>query len=729
MDAFMKTGKRLLSLLLAAVLVFSLFGSALAADSKDIVILYTNDVHCAADDNIGYAGLAAYKAEMEQSSYVTLVDAGDALQGGVLGTLSKGSYIVDIMNNVGYDVAVPGNHEFDFGMDIFLSLAKAQKSGYVCCNFINLKTGKPVFDSYRMIKYGDKTVAYVGIDTPEAISKSTPTFFQDGSRSYIYGFAGGGNGQELYSVVQKAIDEAKAAGADYVVAVGHCGIDEQSAPWRSTDIIKNVTGLTAFIDGHSHSVIEEQKVADLKGANVLLASSGTKLAAIGKVTIKPDGTVSSELIKYYKVKDAQTAAFIGDIKSKNQALLDTKVARASVKLTTLNPNGTRAVRSRETNLGDLCADAYRVVGGADIGLVNGGGVRADMAAGDLTYGNIINVFPFNNSLCVVEATGQEILDALEMSARMCPTENGGFLQVSGLRFSIDTTIPSGVKLDANKIFVSVEGARRVSNVQVLNSASGNYEPISPTKTYTVASHDFMLKSGGDGINMFMNNKLVKDSVMLDNQVLIKYITESLKGAVPFTYASVSDRISIKYKASALFKDVADSAWYAPYVTGCYAKNIMSGTGTASFEPEAEMTRAMFITVLYRFNNSPVQEGKTSDAFRDCADKTWYSPAVLWAYRNGIAEGREDGTFAPDEPLNRQEMAAMLYRYIEFTGMGKHDILPINYEDTHAVSDWALRAVQYCSNYGIMNGVSETEFDPEGTATRAMGAAVLNRFAA
>lgn len=726
----MKTGKRLLSIFLSLVLAFSLLGNALAAEGKDIVILYTNDVHCAVDDNIGYAGLAAYKAEIEkQGSYVTLVDAGDAIQGGVLGTLSKGSYITDILNNVGYDVAVPGNHEFDFGMENFLSLSKTLKAGYVCCNFINLKTGKPVFNSYKMLKYGGKVVAYVGIGTPESISKSTPTYFQDGSGNYIYDFAGGGNGQELYNAVQKAIDEARGAGADYVVAVGHCGVDEQSAPWRSTDIIKNVTGLTAFIDGHSHSVIEGQTVTDLKGNKVLLTSSGTKLTAIGKLVIKPDGTVSSTLIKDYKVKDAQTAAFIGEIKARNQKLLDTKVARSTVKITTSNPNGTRAVRSRETNLGDLCADAYRVVGGADIGIVNGGGVRADIPAGELTYGNIINVFPFNNSLCVVEATGQEILDALEMSARVCPSENGGFLQVSGLKFSIDTTIPSGVKLDSKKMFLSVEGARRVGNVQVLNSVSEKYEPISATKIYKVASHDFMLKSGGDGINMFMDNKLVKDSVMLDNQVLIKYITESLKGSIPVSYLVVSDRISIKYKASALYNDVSDSAWYAPYVLGCYAKNIMSGTSANSFEPETEMTRAMFISVLYRIENTPLEEGKLSISFSDCADNAWYSSAVLWAYRKGIASGWGEGKFAPNEPLTRQEMAAMLYRYIEYTGRGGQAPIPLKFEDNSSIAEWAVKAVEYCASYGLMNGVSPTEFNPEGGATRAMGAAVLHRLAA
>ncbi len=556
----MMKGKRLLSLVMSLVFVFALCGpvqlaAAAGTDtvtdalSTDIVILYTNDVHCAVDESIGYAGVAAYKAEMlKTNKYVTLVDNGDAIQGGILGTLSNGSYIIDIMNKVGYDIAVPGNHEFDYGMSRFLSLAKKLKADYISSNFINLKTGKPVFEGYKMVSYGDVKVAYVGISTPESISKSTPTYFQDSKGNYIYGFCADNNGKDLYDAVQKSIDAAKAAGAMYVVAIGHCGTDLQSAPWRSTDIIANVSGLTAFIDGHSHSVIPQQNVKGKDGKMVPLTSSGTKLSAIGKVVLKADGTVTSELIKEYAGKDDAVAAYVNRIKAKNDALLKKVVAKSNVLLTTNDANGKRAVRNQETNLGDLSADAYRIIGKADIAFVNGGGLRADIKAGSITYGDIINVFPFNNALCVVEATGQEILDALEMAARVCPEENGGFLHVSGLKYTIDTTVRSTVVVDSNKMFVQVAGNRRVKDVQVLTKA-GTYEAIDAAKTYTLASHNYMLKSGGDGINMFMDNKLIKDSVMLDNQLLITYITKNLKGSIPSSYAKSQGRITIVTAAS------------------------------------------------------------------------------------------------------------------------------------------------------------------------------------
>jgi len=725
----MKKKMKFIALLLAAILAFSLGAPALAEGNKDIVVLYTNDVHCAVDDGIGYAGLAAYKGDMlDAGNYVTLVDAGDAIQGGVLGTLSSGAHITDIMNAVGYDVAVPGNHEFDYGMDVFLSRAGELRCGYVSCNFTDLQTGKPVFDSWKMIDYGSIKVAYVGVCTPESISKSSPVFFQDAGGDYIYGFCAGDDGRELYGAVQKAVDSARAAGADYVVAVGHCGVADQSAPWRSTDIIENVSGLTAFIDGHSHSVIPRQDVLDKDGKTVLLTSSGTKLDAIGKLVIKSDGAVDSGLITDYIKKDKVTAGFIDGIKAKNQQLLDTVVARSDVTLTTKNADGTRAVRNKETNLGDLAADAFRIVGGADIGWVNGGGIRADIPAGAITYGDIINVFPFNNSLCVVEASGREIVDALEMAARVCPEESGGFLHVSGLTYTIDTTVPSSVVTDENKMFLYVGVGRRVGNVRVMN-ADGSYEPIDPDKTYTLASHDYMLKSGGDGLSMFMDNKFLKDGVMLDNQLLIDYITVNLKGVVSSEYAAAQGRITIRYKVSDLFSDIAAGSWYEGYIQSCYDKKIMAGVGASAFDPEGTLTRAMLVTMLCRMADAPGVTGRVSDVFSDCRDDAWYADAVLWAARNNIVKGRTPETFDPEAPLTRQEMAAILYRYAVFTGAPQQAGQSLGYSDADDIADWARTGVAYCASAGLMTGVTETAFDPLGASSRAMGAAVLSRLAA
>lgn len=563
----MKTKKRLFALLLAMMLCIGcLQVTAFAAEpDSDIVVLYTNDVHCGIDKNIGYAGLAAYKSEMEAAgNYVTLVDVGDAIQGDTIGTLSKGSYIIDIMNAVGYDIAIPGNHEFDYGMDQFFALTEQADFPYLATNFVDLRTGEAVFYDYAIIPYGDVNVAYIGIATPESFTKSTPTYFQDENGNYIYGFCEGNNGQDLYDAVQASVDAAKADGADYVVALGHLGVDEQSSPWMSTDVIANTTGIDVFLDGHSHSTIPSQEVANKNGETVLLSSTGTKLEAIGKLTISQDG-ISTELITNYEEKDPVIEAFVNDIKSQYEELVNTVVATTNVTLTTEDPvTGKRIVRHAETNLGDLCADAYRIVLGADIAFVNGGGVRANIEEGDITYGDIISVHPFGNMACVIEATGQQILEALELGASAYPGESGGFLQVSGMSYQIDPTVPSPVILDDHSMFVGLEGENRVKNVMI------GGEPLDLTKTYTLASHNYMLKNAGDGYSMFQGCNLLQDEVLIDNQVLINYIVDELNGVVGEQYANPYGEGRITIYAGSDTPDTGDSfpvLWVAVLAAG------------------------------------------------------------------------------------------------------------------------------------------------------------------
>ena len=483
------------------------------------------------------------------------------------------------MNAAGYDYATFGNHEFDYGMDQLLdTIVPAAKYQYLTCNFARLDgTAIAGVKPYAIETFGSKKVAVIGISTPESFVKSTPTYFQDKDGNYIYTFAEGNTGQDLYDSVQKTIDAAKKDGADYVVAVAHLGIDESSEPWRSTDVIANTTGLDAVLDGHSHSTIPQEIVKSKDGKDVILSSTGTKLNNLGKLTISADGKLHSELISDLEIeKDAKTKEVVDKIVAEFQTLLNKVVAHTDVDLTTQNPEGTaRAIRNRETNLGDLCADAYRVTLGADIAIVNGGGIRADIPAGDITYNQIIKVHPYGNMACVVEATGQEILDALEMASRNTMAEYvsesvdengnkvynavgemGGFLQVSGMKYTINTAVESTVKTDDKGSFVSVEGARRVQDVQVLNQTTNTYEPIDPAKTYTLASHNYMLKSGGDGINMFQDNKLLQDEVKIDNQVLIDYIVDSLGGNVGEQYKNLAGegRITVVNETKPALKD-------------------------------------------------------------------------------------------------------------------------------------------------------------------------------
>ena len=450
--------KKLLALTLVLMLLLAGCGSAAPAETpapnpaeetaylgldNDIVILYTNDVHCGVDDNLGYTGLATVKNALEaQGKHVVLVDNGDAVQGDTIGTLSNGEYIIDIMNEVGYDVATPGNHEFDYGMDQFLALTEQANFPYVSANFVD-NDGNTVLDPYVIKDVAGVKIAFVGISTPKTITTSTPKYFQDDNGNYIYAFQQDETGEKLYAAVQSAVDAARAEGAQFVIALAHLGIEEDCSPWTSSEVIVNTTGIDAVLDGHSHSMIQGEKVKNKDGAEVLLSSTETKLAYIGCLTIKDDGSMSTTLISDNGMKE-----FIGGIQEEFEELVNTVVASTDVDLIIKDPaSGERIVRVSETNLGDLCADAYRAMSGADVAIVNGGGVRADIPAGDITYGQIIAVHPFGNEMCVVECTGQEILDALELGCSKLPAESGGFLQVSGMTYTVDLNVESTVKLD------------------------------------------------------------------------------------------------------------------------------------------------------------------------------------------------------------------------------------------------------------------------------------------
>lgn len=533
--------KRIVALMLVLVLALAGCGGsstsqqqtpAPAAAGKDIVVLYTNDAHCGVEDNLGYQGLVAIKNAMTAAgNAVLLVDNGDAIQGDAIGTLSKGEYLIDIMNEIGYDVATPGNHEFDYGMDQYLAMVEKSNFPWVSANFVNAE-GKAVLPAYVIKEVEGKKIAFVGITTPKTLTSSTPAYFQNEAGEYIYGFMQDETGEKLYATVQAAVDAAKAEGADVVVAMAHLGIEYDCTPYTSSDVITNTTGIDVLLDGHSHSVIAGDIVKNKDGKDVILTSTGTKLANIGVLTIKADGTITTAL-----ANDSGIGDYIDGIQSQFEELLNSVVARSEVDLVIYDPNVTasdgskiRLIRSTETNLGDLCADAYRTISGAEIAFVNGGGIRADIPAGDITYGDIIAVHPYGNEMCVVEATGQEILDALELGARNTPGESGGFQQVSGMTYEIDLNVPSSVQLDENGMFTGVSGEYRVKNVTV------GGEPIDLAKTYTLASHNYMIKSAGDGFNMFQDNVLLQDSVMIDNQVLINYIVEKLDGVVGQQYA-------------------------------------------------------------------------------------------------------------------------------------------------------------------------------------------------
>ncbi len=534
--------KKFLALLLSIMMMLgcvAMAEDAPAGLTKNIVVLFTSDVHAGIDQGWGYAGVAAIRNAMAAKNHVVLVDNGDAIQGETIGTLTNGKALVELMNVVGYDVAVPGNHEFDYGMSNFLTLSgEVAQYPYVSANF-NYQD-KLVFNPYVIKEFEGVKVAFVGVTTPKTITSSTPAYFQDENGNFVYGFCQDDTGAKFYAAIQSAVDAARAEGAQYVIICGHLGTEVSCEPYTSIDVIYNVSGIDAVLDGHAHETMDENRVIGKDGKEVVRVACGTKLANVGALTITPDGQISSELFTW-KNSVAPTEIFgltgpVVDAVAEKVASLDeirkTVVAYTENTLYINDPEtDVRIIRNAETNLGDLCADAYRAMSGADIAFVNGGGVRAQIPAGNITLEQIYNVHPFGNIMCMVEATGQQILDALEFGVRKTPGENGGFQHVSGMTFEIHTYVPSSAQADENGMFAGVTGEYRVKNVLV------GGEPLDLNKTYTLASHNYMLKNSGDGFNMFEGAKLLIDETLIDNQVLITYITTTLGGVVGEEYAN------------------------------------------------------------------------------------------------------------------------------------------------------------------------------------------------
>ena len=532
--------KRILGLVLCICIALSALAVSVYAtkDNDTVVILFENDVHCAVD---GYSKLTAMKKELEDScENVGVVSCGDFIQGSSIGAVSQGEYIVQLMNLVGYDALTLGNHEFDYRLERLNELVSMLNTKPVCCNFQRIGESNPYFEPYKIVSYGATDVAYIGITTTQTISSSSPAQFKDDNGNYIYTF----NTEALYDVVQSSIDAAKLHGADYIVALSHIGYEEDPQYADVVDLIENTDGFDVVLDGHSHSVIENMKLIDEGGNEVLLSSTGTKFKNIGKLTIS-NGSVTTELIntENYTKTDADVDARIAEINDEYSALGNRKIAVSEVELNTHDKDGNRLVRTAETNLGDLCSDAFRIVTGADIAYVNGGGIRAPMEKGDITFNDILSLFPYNNKVVVAKISGSDLRDFLEMAMKYWPSESGAFPHLSGITFSFNKSIESSVEVDANGIFVGVEGPYRVYNIKILNNESGQYEPIDLEKEYSIASDSYHLLEQGDGLSMFESAKILQNDGMLDVELFEKYLVDYLDAVIGADYANVKNNIT------------------------------------------------------------------------------------------------------------------------------------------------------------------------------------------
>ena len=507
-------------------------------DKADVTILYTNDVHTYIDNKSPkptYAAIAALKKSIEDTGRdVLLVDAGDHIQGTAYGSMDDGATIIELMNEAGYDLATPGNHEFDYGMARAKAVIQEADFPYVSCNWVDLRTGFNVLPSVKFFFVGGRKIAFVGVTTPETFTKSTPAYFMnDAQTKYIYDILGGEDGQKLYDAVQKAIDKAEFWGADTIIGLGHLGVDPSSSPWTSEEVIANTTGFDAFIDGHSHTVMENKQVYDAAGKAVTLTQTGSYLANVGKMTIAEDGAITTELISTADVSDAAVAAtaeaWINDV----DAMLGEQIATTDIKFYINDPaTGKRRIRMGETNLGDFVADGIYTYFNeveqldCDIAMMNGGGIRTDVDAGKWTFKTCKQVSPFGNVACLMSVTGKQIQDALEFGARFVGPEgkeNGGFLHVAGATYEIHTDIPNTVLTDDKNVWMgSATGTPRVQNVRIYNKKTGAYEPLDLNRTYALAGMNYTLRNLGDGFAMFDGATLIKDYVSEDYLVMSSY---------------------------------------------------------------------------------------------------------------------------------------------------------------------------------------------------------------
>ena len=700
--------KKILSLLLAVVMVFGLMTAAFATDADlagKTVVLHTNDVHGQVDL---YAKVAALKKDYEaKGADVILVDAGDYAQGTPYVSDSQGKTAIELMNAAGYDVVTLGNHEFDYGYANLQTIMKDAKFKVVC----NIKyNGKLAFDaSYVVETKGGLKVGFLGLTTPETSTKAHPakikgvTFM---AQNALYSFA-----------TQEAAD-LKADGSDVVIALTHLGVDPESKPNRSTDLYANAKGIDFIIDGHSHTKMTEGENGEP------IQSTETKLKYVGVVVIDnaTKKIESNELIQLdgYANEDADTKAAADAIITDVDARLGAVFAKSEVEL-----NGKRdpGVRTQETNLGDLITDAllwYATKDGkldvpADhiVAVTNGGGIRASIKAGDITMKDINTVLPFGNTVAVVYISGEKLLESLEAATQSAPTALGGFPQIAGINLSLctgaaydkqDETYPGGS---------TYYGPKSINRVTI-NSING--KPFRAKDTYAVVTNDFMA-AGGDVYYAFASSPKIVDTGTPMDEALVEFIKVKLNGVIGKEYENAQGRLNM-----AVFNDVPNNIWYTKAVNYVAEKSLMNGTG-ASFKPMDSTSRAMLVAVLYRMAGSPEVEGKVSETFKDCVDGSYYANAVLWASQNNIVNGYGD-SFKPNQAVTRQEMAKILYGYDKvMEKAGETFAVQLTYTDLDSIAGWALEGVNYCTAAGYLSG-SNNAFSPKGNATRAMTAQVL-----
>ena len=738
--------KRFLTLLLSVVLILSSLASVSASEetlSEDIIILYTNDVHTYIDGNLSYDVIAAIKDELvKKYKHVILADAGDHIQGTAYGAMDNGATIAELMNVSGYDVATLGNHEFDYGMEGCLKTIELAQYPYISCNFYKEKEGKRtdnVLDSYVVFDCGKEKVAFVGITTPETFSSSTSKYFKDENGEFIYGISGVNNSEALYADIQKAIDDALAAGATKVIGLGHLGVLPDGGVNTSPVAISKICGMDAFIDGHSHTVMEGELVKDKEGHEVLLTQTGNYFGRIGIMVIDDrTGNIETDFIEFKEVlaedgktvvsrelsselyKDKEVVSHEKTAEIQNQWILSVEemlgghIGSSEVVFDNYDANGKRLVRSEETNSGDFAADAlYYLFDNmdmdVDVAIISGGSIRNFAITGDITYKNFKDMLPFGNVACMQKINGQQLLDALEWSTRYVGIgEDSSFLQASGITYKIDTSIPNTVKAGDLDVWAAGPEKYRVHDVMVYNKETNVYEPLNLEASYNLAGYNYTLRDMGGGFAMFNGSENIIDYVMEDYMVLANY-AEGYKGE---KIGATNSPILAKYPGFRLDYSTIAGSGRIVITNGTFEDNKIEEIVGNTLKKEDKFTRGMFVDVLYKLEGEPNTEATVY--FEDIAADATYADAVNWAKKNGIVAGVSKTQFAPELNVTREQIAAILHRYSALKGKAPQGAwaIRLDYSDLETVGDYAMSGVMYVKLKNIISSKENNTFAPK-----------------
>jgi len=526
--------------------------------SDDIAIIHINDVHCGIEDNIGYDGFVLYRNELKKKyKNIITIDVGDHIQGGSLGAISNGEAIIKIMNEIGFDVCILGNHEFDYGIDQLLKLDKSLSSRYTCANFCYHKNKTTIFEPYKIIESGGKKIAFIGTVTPYTYYKSSLSNLKDSNGEIIYDFLIENNNKELYETLQKYINELK-NGVDYVILLAHFGMDGNE-PYSSNELLSKLEGVDAVLDGHTH-LIYNRTSNDKNGKNVYITQVGTKLNSIGLLLLKTDNSIVSQIISEVPEPEDKTLAktitrgkkeiwvdsemneFVNSVWNEYKDELSKNAGYLDFNMTISDGDShTVSCRIEECTIGNLITDALNAEEYSECTLWTGNSFKENFYKGNITRGDLINTIPYFNSIIIIPLSGQVILDVLEASVSKLPDSSSQFLQVSGITFDVNTTIDSPVKTDDNGVYKEISGTRRVSNVKI------NGKNLETSKKYNVTISDYM-HNGGNGLyRMLSDYESSRESLLVDNQVLFNFISKKLNGVIPEDYREKQGRINIDGK--------------------------------------------------------------------------------------------------------------------------------------------------------------------------------------